>query len=202
MAVTPVPGLDAVYIVAPAVALLSGLLGNLRRLVLASDHPYLKDQLHPLFTTNIRARMRLAALGDFAKATDDRLLATLWRAMTLGKLIQVTLKGRKVYIGSPLASSDPSIESRWLKLVPIASGYRDSESLSYIATTDYRSLFEELADGAEGGRLPEGFDRADLGVLICWTEIVSITIYDPALEEYFGAQVTEVEDDLEEEEVV
>jgi hypothetical protein len=185
---SPVHGLAAVFVVAPGMGLLAGVAGNLVRLLDESDHPCLADSAHPLYTTNLRARMRLSALAAFVKVSDDRLFATRWRAINLGKLIQVTLKSRKVYIGSPLTSADPSIENRWLKIVPIASGYRDSESLAYNATTDYRSLYDELADGAGTESTPvDDIDRQDLGVLISWTEIVSLTIYEPALEDYFGA---------------
>lgn len=182
--VSPVPGLSAVFVAAPAAGLILGFLGNVIGLVGSSGQLYLANASHPLYTTNIRARMRLAALGRVASKTDDRLLATLWRAVTLGKLVQITLKGRKVYIGSPLASGDPSVESQWLKIVPIASGYRDSESLVYIATTDYRGLFDELA----GTELDVSFDRQDLGILIAWSEISSLTIYEPKLEDFFGGQ--------------
>lgn len=185
---SPVAGLGAVFVVAPGIGLLAAVAGNVACLLRESDHPCLADSAHPLHTADLRARMRLSALAAFVRVSDDRLFATLWRAINLGKLIQVTLKSRKVYIGSPLTSADPSIESRWLKIVPIASGYRDSESLAYFATTDYRSLFDELADGADmESTTVADIDRQDLGVLIAWTEIVSLTIYEPALEDYFGA---------------
>lgn len=200
IAVSPLQGIRAPFIVAPVLGFAYGVLGNLFRLVRNSDLIYLKDRKHPIHTNLLRPRMRVAALSDLAKSTEDRLLWTLWRAVTLGKLVQVTLKSGKVYIGSPLASLDPSSPSGWIKIIPIASGYRDQDNQSYIQTTDYRDLFEAMAERAKSLSSPEVqsraspgnghniyFDPHDLGILITWSEVVSLTIHEPGLQSYFSS---------------
>lgn len=197
--VSPFDSLPGEFGAAPVLGLLAGVASNILSLIRRSDEPFLKDKSHPLFTNNLQRRMRLAALSDLALITEDQMLRTLWRSLTLGKLIQVTLKNRKVYIGSPLASKDPSIESLWLKIVPIASGFRDDETLSYIPTTDYRELFNLLANANEvnpniidNQKIVVGqsnqslmFDPNDVGIILPWAEITSLTIYDPTLEALF-----------------
>ena len=209
-AVTPVKSLGAVFGAAPVLGLVAGVGSNLLRLARASDRAYLSDKRHPLFTTDLVRRMRLAALGDVASEADDQLLWTMWRAVTQGKLVQVTLKNRKVYVGSPLPLGDPSAAAQWMKLVPIASGFRDSDTLSYIPTTDYRLLFEAMAgtgqhrdDGPESrsrmrieaGGMSVEFEPSDLGFILPWAEIASMTIHDPALEAFFAPAI---EDETEE----
>lgn len=194
--ISPFGSLRGEFFAAPILGLVLGLLSNFYLLICNSDLPFLKEKNHPLYSNDLRGRMRIAALSKLAITTEDQMLATLWRALTLGKLIQVTLKTRKVYIGSPLASKDPSIESRWLKIVPIASGFRHDETLSYVPTTDYRSLFDLLVGNNDLSSKVDTkevalagtdilFDPNDVGILIPWIEITSLTIYDPALEALF-----------------
>jgi len=196
--ISPLKSLDGVFGAAPALGLLAALASNIGRLVLASNKDYLKERGHALFSTNLRKRMQFAALNYVAGEGEDHMLWTIWRATTQGKLIQVSTKSRKVYVGMPLPLGDPSATSKWLKIVPIASGFRDSETLSYVPTTDYRSLFEALASPTpeskrtrriEAGSTVIDFDQYDLGFLIPWSEITSITIHDPALEAFFPPPV-------------
>lgn len=194
------------FFVAPLLGILFGFLGNVIRLVVHSDSIFLKERNHKLHTTKLLPRMKLAALSAYAAITDDRLVATLWRAVTLGKLVQITLKSRKVYIGPIVASVDPSaIGNGWLKIIPILSGFRDKDSLYFVNTTDYLPLFEDMASGngavfGEMQKIPSGFDREDLGVLIPWAEVVSLTIHDPNLNDFFSAQTMDEEADEEEDE--
>lgn len=199
VSITPVATLNGIFGAAPLLGLLIGVLSNFWRLIRASDKSHLKYKKHALFTDRLDKRLRLAAMSDVAESGEDHLLSTMWRAATQGKLIQVTMKSRKVYVGSPLLQDDPSVNSLWLKILPIASGFRDSETLAYIPTTDYRALFDSLASSARSsgpeinsmiqivkGKTSISFDQNDLGFLLPWTEVVSITIHDPALEAFFS----------------
>jgi len=159
--VSPLPGLSEVFILAPLVGLSCGMAENLVRLFMASDEPYLKDKTH-LHVPDLRARMRVAALHRVANYTDAPLLLAVWRAMTLRELVLITLKSREVYVGLPMVLADPSIESPWLKLMPVAGGFRDSERLTCVLTTPY------VEDEA--------------GVLIPWAEVLSIIPLYPDFE--------------------
>lgn len=175
--ISPLPGLNAVFILAPIAGLLFGLTGNVLGFAKVATEPYLKIVPH------LRARMRLAALGRVAATSDDQLLVTLWPAMTQDKLVQVTLKDRKVYVGSPFVAADPSIDARWLKIIPLASGYRDPDSLVYVLTTSYIGLFERLASS---GPQDVEFDLRDLAVIVSWDEVLSVRIFNPELEYCLG----------------
>ncbi len=210
---SPVPNVGGLFGMAPILGLVVACASNIVRLVRVSSLPYFTSREHALHSSSLRARMRLAALVTLSKNSDDLRFLTLWRAITLGKLIQVTLKSGKVYIGSALATLDPSAPDGWLKIVPIASGYRDSISRKYVQTTVYLDLYDALVaaeqpqadddskqnttpdvDPANAPRIIQ-FDPQDLGILITWDEVVSLTIHEPALQSYFAEQDTSNEID-------
>lgn len=179
-----------------AMAIFLGMVWNVVLLAGKSSQPYLSDSDHPLHSNGLLQRIRLAALAYVAERSNDTFLATLWRASSLGELVQVTLKSRKVYIGSVVNFADPSVEMKWLRLVPLASGYRDKDSLGYIEQTSYLPLFEAMSPGRPNGKASitlDGkfeeiqFDDADLGILVSLAEVSSLTLYEPGLEAYFRA---------------
>jgi hypothetical protein len=174
-AISPLPGLDTVFILAPAVGLLCGLGGNVIGLVRVSDAPYLNDPSHPLHSWALRRRMLHAAVDRVARETHDGRLFTLWRALERRKLLQITAKGREVFIGWPVSMADPSLDTPWLHLVPIATGYRDADGPAFEASTGYLELFDTLPFA----RLPS--DAIDLGILVSWEEVESLSIYNPQL---------------------
>lgn len=180
--------------IAIVVAIVLGTIWNIVLLASRSSQSYLSSREHPLFSTGLLQRIRLAALAHVAERSNDTFLSTLWRANSLGKLIQVTLKSRKVYIGSVVNFIDPSVEMKWLRLVPLSSGYRDKDSLAYIEQISYLELFEAMSLDRLNGRACISligtdevveFDDADLGILICLAEVSSLTLYEPGLEAYF-----------------
>lgn len=186
--------LPAQFPIAIVVAIVLGTIWNIVLLASRSSQSYLSSREHPLFSTGLLQRIRLAALAHVAERSNDTFLSTLWRANSLGKLIQVTLKSRKVYIGSVVNFIDPSVEMKWLRLVPLSSGYRDKDSLAYIEQISYLELFEAMSLDRLNGRACISligtdevveFDDADLGILICLAEVSSLTLYEPGLEAYF-----------------
>lgn len=194
---SPFPGIRGEFLSAPILALVAAAILNVVRLVRFSDSPVIALPDGVLATTALFTRMRIASIAKLADKSEDLLIRTLWRAITKGKLLQVTLKSGKVYIGLPLASMDPSTPSSWLRIVPIASGYRDKNRQTYVPTTYYGELID--ANGSSQGLYRDEdlkslnwngdqiqFDAKDIGILVAWSEVLSLTIHNPALEAYFA----------------
>jgi hypothetical protein len=145
------------------------------------------------------ARMRLAAVARSIRKSDDSVLRLLWRATIYGTPLMVTLKSGKVYVGKSAETiSDPSVRSQSLKIVPFHSGYRN-ETHKVELPTDYQRIYEmmqrkpeeeeepvNLSDplavenvdlNCKDGTLVE-VDMQDMGVVILWSEVQSLTLYD------------------------
>lgn len=58
--------------------------------------------------------------------------------------VRITLVDRKVYVGFVLSAPDPTMPRRWLRMLPLVSGYRDRETLRYAFTTFYEPVYEEF----------------------------------------------------------
>lgn len=92
----------------------------------------------------------------------------------LKRLIMVTLKNGKVYIGMLIAATeDPNEIHRYIQISPITSGYRAKETHSLILNTNY---IEDI-------KQPTSFPNRD--ILIPLAEILTLTEFDPDLHERF-----------------
>ena len=67
-----------------------------------------------------------------AEAIDDR------------KLIEVSLRSRKSYIGFALANKIASWSESHLSLLPVSSGYRDQETQKLKITTNYAPVIQKV----------------------------------------------------------
>lgn len=76
----------------------------------------------------------------------NRLDRLLYKAKQTRTPLMVTLKNRKVYIGIVLGFQEysPRNEKRYLSLLPIESGYRESVTLAYEKVEDYRFFTQFL----------------------------------------------------------
>jgi len=74
------------------------------------------------------------------------LIAHIHRAMMDLAPVSLTLKSRKVYVGfvQGVPSLDPA--KAYIRLLPVLSGYRDSDKLIYCFTTDYAAAIDEVED--------------------------------------------------------
>ena len=93
------------------------------------------------------------------------------------KLVFVTLKSRKVYVGVLIDfTSDPDEPTRYIRIMPTISGYRSSDDLTVVYTTNY----------VAGAGQPE--DVTAHPVLIPMAEITSLSEFDKTLHDRFVAQ--------------
>ena len=55
------------------------------------------------------------------------------------------MDSRKRYVGYILETSDPERETKAIRLLPLASGYREKDTLELVPTTDYEWINENTA---------------------------------------------------------
>jgi len=154
--------------------------------------------------------MRTAALSLFIRKTNDSAIRAIFRATILKKDVMVTLKSNKVYIGKPyrVLWDDPTQALTFIKILPLKSGYRDPDTKKVTITTRYDALRDQLVEldlsnavrdpanplaseiwglGNERDEVIAEIDIEDLGVVISWTQVESLTIYDDNLYKAFQA---------------
>lgn len=88
-----------------------------------------------------------------------------------GELMHLTLKNNKVYIGFTDIIPVPK-ETNYLKITPVMSGYRESESKTLRITTEYFDVLDIYM--SENPK----FDIYDIDVSIKQDEILTAGIYD------------------------
>lgn len=205
-------GVTPVIANAIAFAMIGALADNTCVLVRMRAHLALLDAHEPrdkrrtplAWLRRIRSRMRLAALFLFMYKSNDVALRTIFRAFAYQKLLVVTLKSQKVYVGQlSLPNLDPVHPLTSLKLVPVVSGYRDAATKKVVFTTSYKDMEQKIAqiqDESSGSAVVNDkfnplrtnvwelflsesstarIDVEDFGVVLPWAEIESLTIFDP-----------------------
>jgi hypothetical protein len=150
---------------------------------------------------------RFAALAHFIHKSNDAALRAIFRACILRKSLMVTLKSHKVYVGKPnlLPWEDPTEILAVIRLMPLRSGFRDAVTKKVTLTTKYdhiawrlvelgREICDQLADPLrrdmvglvnDEGVIVAEVDINDIGVVISWPEVESLTIFDENLYEAF-----------------
>lgn len=195
------PAILLVLVIAPVLGFLDSMHVNwrMRRDPIVSVVPWRK-----LFTKTLAA-----ANARFIRTCENEALRLLHRALILRKPVMFTLKSGKVYVGQPVGGiGDPSIsaQSTSIKIIPLASGYRKSETHKVDFTTRYKDIFAMMVPRkAKGSKDPldplttdgadltlEGksvqVDIQDIGIVILWTEIQTLSIYDENIYKAFQVQ--------------
>lgn len=101
--------------------------------------------------------------------------------------LMVTLKSRKVYVGIADIEKITNIDTfsdEFISIIPLSSGYRDSETLDYIKTKDYSLIYKEnniLEDESDGNILSFRQFRH----IINMSEVESVSLFDPNIYESF-----------------
>ena len=100
-----------------------------------------------------------------------------------GKLIELSLRSGKVYIGFALRSRMMRRGESDVALIPLASGYRDQETHGLVITTNYAPVINEyLGSDSEISDLI----REDFRVVVPASEIVSARIFSPEIYQRFN----------------
>lgn len=116
------------------------------------------------------------AINRAIKESNDFLEILLEKALSETKQISITLKSSKIYIGFVTSNFDPSYDRKYLKILPLLSGYRDAVDKSVVITTDYSRVYEKVINNEkEFSHLnPDDFE-----VVVPIFEVQSINIFDP-----------------------
>ena len=85
-------------------------------------------------------------------------------------MVEITLRTRKSYIGFALKGRMVNISEPDISIIPLASGYRNKETLELEITTNYAPVIEDSE-----------LDYADFQVVIPKSEIVSVRLFDPEI---------------------
>jgi|SRR5579863_8671800 len=155
------------------------------------------------------AKVRTAAVTRFILKCDDAATRLLHRAFIFRKPIMVTLKSGKVYVGQPAGSiGDPSVRAHSIKIIPLVSGYRDPDTHKVELPTKYKDVYQmmvlrekkepdrpddplakDLADLTCGDGSKFLTDMQDIGVVVLWSEVQSLSLYDENIYRAFQGAV-------------
>lgn len=118
--------------------------------------------------------------------TGDYLERLLVRAIRRTKPVSATLKSGKTYIGFVVGNADPAFDRRFISLLPLHSGFQNTEH-ELVINTDYTRVYERISDG----RTPEPeLDELmkDFIIVLPVGEIQSVNIFDREAYRLFHAQ--------------
>jgi hypothetical protein len=122
---------------------------------------------------------------------NDFLEIMLWQAQRELTLVSVVLKSRKVYIGFVTGSFDPLNDRNYIQLLPLQSGYRDSETLQLKITTDYSVVYNRIVNKEVD--LPTS-NIDDFKILVPVAEITSFNLFDEEAYNLFNPAPSSSED--------
>ena len=104
-----------------------------------------------------------------------------------GKLIEVSLRGGKVYIGFALANRIARWTGSHMSMLPVSSGYRDKDTLELAITTNYAPVIAKHIEAIGKSTEQPAVELRDFRVVIPRAEIVSARLFDPDLHQQFQA---------------
>jgi hypothetical protein len=108
----------------------------------------------------------------------------LRKAMQDGRPVMVSLRDRKVYVGLVWDLPEEREKRGFILLLPIISGYRESESLKVILTTPYPTDLYQQSPGQPQESSPE-----DFLINIPWDQIQNAHPFNPEVyEQHFKQQ--------------
>ena len=124
----------------------------------------------------VEAQKAVEQWGDFLELLINRSIRET-------KQVSLTLRSGKVYIGFVMSGIDPAFDRRYLKLLPMLSGYRDERTRDMVITRDYARVYARLID-EDSAYLLSIADEFQL--VIPTTEIVSANLFDPDIYRLFA----------------
>lgn len=111
------------------------------------------------------ARRVLREWGDHLEILFDR-------ALTENRQLSVTLKGGKVYVGFVLENFDPSYDRKFITILPIASGHRNTADHTMVLTTSYSEVYLKIRSHRTG------LQSTDFQIVIPVAEVQSANLFD------------------------
>jgi hypothetical protein len=121
---------------------------------------------------------KTVAISRAVDKNGDEIEKLFKKSFEEGKLIQVTLKNNKFYIGFSDTIPEPQ-KTNYLILNPVMSGYRNSETKKMIITTDYLAVIYQYNQGTT---------IQDISMIIKQDEVLTAGIYEQELFELFNSE--------------
>jgi len=113
---------------------------------------------------------------------NDGIELILLRALEDAKLVSITLKSRKVYIGFVSQNFfNPWAGVKSVTVIPVYSGYRDPEDFHIEFTTSYDAVIKYTVENDD-----INLDINDFQTGIPISEIVTVNIFDPQVYDRFA----------------
>ena len=112
----------------------------------------------------------------------DDLEMLILRSMDVRMPLLITLGTGKVYVGYAARLFNPEVDRKYLRLMPVASGFRTRESHQVRFTTDYSAVMEASDDPTSEFH---GLLRKDFELVISVEDIRSASLFDFAAYDAF-----------------
>lgn len=112
----------------------------------------------------------------------DPLELLLRKALRDTKPILLTVKNGKIYVGFVTHNSSPSVQVESVKILPLASGYRNTENKRLLFTTDYYPIYDKLLEHHES---VAHMNTDDFEIVIPYREIESANLFDAQIYKTF-----------------
>ncbi|MBO6585203.1 MAG: hypothetical protein JJ953_03770 [Gracilimonas sp.] len=132
-------------------------------------------------------------IGQLIYEDNDAIEILLMKALKEAKLVSVTLRSDKVYVG--FVSNNfvsPNFDTKSFKLIPYLSGYRDNNK-ELIFTNYYEEITAKVEDEIKGQL--DGFESSDFEIGIVFSEVISVNIFHPSVYDLFHAN-EKTDDDI------
>lgn len=102
--------------------------------------------LLPLALNQFPRYDRFEAQQKAAVAAGDQISLIIDQAILQGRFVEISLASGKSYVGSPIQGTFGHRDDGDVAIIPVASGYRHSETRALIITTNYAPAINDLVD--------------------------------------------------------
>ena len=119
------------------------------------------------------------------KAAGDLVELLIAESIDRAKLIEVSLRGGKAYIGFPLRSRITRWPESHMSMLPMSSGYRNKDTMELEITTHYAPVIAEYIENTLTAPEQLAEELSDFRVVIPRAEIVSARLFDPDVHQRF-----------------
>lgn len=124
-------------------------------------------------------------IKEIIREDNDGIELILLKALEDAKLVSLTLKSKKVYVGFISQNFfNPWAGVKSIKIIPVYSGYRHEEDFHIVFTTSYDSVIKFTVEDDD-----IDLDINDFQMGIPISEIVTVNIFDPQVYEKFSKPV-------------
>jgi hypothetical protein len=123
-------------------------------------------------------RRTISRWGDFLEILLDD-------AMRNTKQVSISIDSGKVYIGFVTGNFDPSYDRKYIRLLPMSSGYRHANDHKVVLNTDYARVYQQMIQ-QDNAFLLNGAEQFEIVIPV--TAIVSANLFDPDAYDKFQSQ--------------